>query len=136
MEDESETPQSSDNSQNLNDLQNYLVHFNKEIGSGDGGGSFQQKFISHMISVAASDNTTPTEEELPAITGDYYILKFTRFLTLCIPETVKGDLLQTVKTLMKCSIMLHFIRVTGSTLFVKVKKIFRQKLQYVLKIIT
>ena len=78
MEDESETPQSSDNSQNLNDLQNYLVHFNKEIGSGDGGGSFQQKFISHMISVAASENTTPTEEELPAITGDYYIMKFTR----------------------------------------------------------
>ena len=32
-------------------------------------------------------------------------------LTLCIRETPKRVLLQTVKTQMKCSIMLHFIRV-------------------------
>ena len=32
-------------------------------------------------------------------------------LILCILETPKGVLWQTVKTLMKCSIMLHFIRV-------------------------
>ena len=32
-------------------------------------------------------------------------------LTLCIRETHKRVLLQTVKTKMKCSIMLHFIRV-------------------------
>ena len=32
-------------------------------------------------------------------------------LTLCILETPKRVLLQIVKTLMKCSIMLHFIRV-------------------------
>ena len=31
-------------------------------------------------------------------------------LTLCICETLKRVLLQTVKTQMKCSIMLHFIR--------------------------
>ena len=36
----------------------------------------------------------------------YYIL-----LTLCIPETLKPIILQTVKTQMKCSIMLHFFRV-------------------------
>ena len=34
-----------------------------------------------------------------------------RVLTLCILETPKRVLLQTVKTQMKCSIMLHFIRV-------------------------
>ena len=38
-------------------------------------------------------------------------------------ETPIRVLLQTVKTQMKCHIMRHFI----STLFVKVKKIFRQK---------
>ena len=32
-------------------------------------------------------------------------------ITLCIQETPKWVLLQTVKTQMKCSIMLHFIRV-------------------------
>ena len=32
-------------------------------------------------------------------------------LTLCIRETPKQVLLHTVKTQMKCSIMLHFIRV-------------------------
>ena len=32
-------------------------------------------------------------------------------LTLCIRETPNQVLLQTVKTQMKCSIMLHFIRV-------------------------
>ena len=32
-------------------------------------------------------------------------------LILCIQETPKQVLLQTVKTHMKCSIMLHFIRV-------------------------
>ena len=32
-------------------------------------------------------------------------------LTLCIPETPKRVLLQTVKTQMKCSKMLHFTRV-------------------------
>ena len=32
-------------------------------------------------------------------------------LTLCIFEIPKRELLQTVKTQMKCSIMLHFIRV-------------------------
>ena len=37
------------------------------------------------------------------------VLKFT--LTLCIRETPKRVLLQTVKTQMKCSKMLHFIRV-------------------------
>ena len=37
-------------------------------------------------------------------------------------KTSKGVLLQTVKTQMKCSIMLHFIRVCS----VKVRKIFRQ----------
>ena len=40
-------------------------------------------------------------------------------LTLCIWETPKRVLLQTVKTHMKCSIMPHFIRVYT---FVKVKK--------------
>ena len=70
MEDETEQQQTSDGPQNLNDLQSYLVHFNKEIGSNDGN-SFQQKFISQMIAVTASENTTPSEEELPAITGDY-----------------------------------------------------------------
>ena len=44
-------------------------------------------------------------------------------LTLWIWEAPKLVLLQTVKTQMKCSIMLHFIRVYT----VKVKKIFRQK---------
>ena len=44
--------------------------------------------------------------------------------TLCNQETPKQVILQTVKTQMKCSIMLHLIRVY---LFVKVKKIFRQK---------
>ena len=33
------------------------------------------------------------------------------FITLCIRETPKGVLLHTVKTQMKCSKMLHFIRV-------------------------
>ena len=40
-----------------------------------------------------------------------------------IQETPKWVLLQTVKTQMKCSI--NFI--AGSTLFLKIKKIFRQK---------
>ena len=44
-------------------------------------------------------------------------------LTLCIRETPKRVHLRTVKTLMKCSIILHFIRVYT----VKVKKILRQK---------
>ena len=44
-------------------------------------------------------------------------------LTLCIRETPKRVHLRTVKTLIKCSIILHFIRVYT----VKVKKIFRQK---------
>ena len=40
-------------------------------------------------------------------------------LTLCIQETPKRVLVQTVKTLMKCRIMGHFIRVY----IVKVEKI-------------
>ena len=44
-------------------------------------------------------------------------------LPLCIWETSKRVLLQTVQTQMKCSIMRHFIRVST----VKVTKIFRQK---------
>ena len=43
--------------------------------------------------------------------------------TLCIWETPKQVLLQTVKTQMKCSKMLHFFGVYT----VKVKNIFRQK---------
>ena len=39
----------------------------------------------------------------------------------CVSETPKQVLLQTVKTQMKCSI------ISGSSLLVKVKKIFRQK---------
>ena len=46
-------------------------------------------------------------------------INFYPSLTLCIPETPKQVFWQTVKTQMKYSIMLHFIRVT---LFVKVKK--------------
>ena len=45
-------------------------------------------------------------------------------LTLCLWETTKQVSLQTVKTKMKCCIM------PGSTLFAKVIKIFRQKMQY------
>ena len=45
-------------------------------------------------------------------------------IILCIRETPKQVLLQIVKIQMKYSTMLHFIR---STLFVKVKKIFRLK---------
>ena len=45
-------------------------------------------------------------------------------LSLCIWETPKWVLLQTVETQMKSHLMQHFIRVY--TLFVKVKKIFRQ----------
>ena len=45
------------------------------------------------------------------------------FLTLCFWETPKRVCLQTVKTHVKCSIMLHFIRVYT----VKVKQISRQK---------
>ena len=44
-------------------------------------------------------------------------------LTLCIQETHRRVLLQTVKTQMKYNIM----HSSGSTLFVMVKKIFRQK---------
>ena len=44
--------------------------------------------------------------------------------TLCIQEPPKQVLLQSVKTLMKCNIMLHFIRVYTVC---KGKKIFRQK---------
>ena len=46
------------------------------------------------------------------------------FLTLCIQETPKRIVLQTVKTQMKCSIMLHFIRVYSVK--VKKKNIFKQ----------
>ena len=42
-------------------------------------------------------------------------------LTLSIRETPKQELLQTVMTKMKCSIILHSL---GSALFAKVKKIF------------
>ena len=55
--------------QNLNDLQSYLVHFNKEIGSNDPN-SFQQKFISQIISATQSEKSTPSEEDLPAISGN------------------------------------------------------------------
>ena len=41
--------------------------------------------------------------------GTYRLIK--HFLTLCIPENSKRVLLQTAKTQMKCSIILHFIRV-------------------------
>ena len=51
-------------------------------------------------------------------------IKGLKLLTLCIQETPKQVLLQTVKTQMKCRIMLHFIRCTP---FVMVKKIFRLK---------
>ena len=48
-------------------------------------------------------------------------------LSLCIQETPKWVLLQTVKTQMKLHIMWHFISVyTGC----RGKKIFRQKIQY------
>ena len=47
-------------------------------------------------------------------------------LTLCIRETPKQVLLQTGKTQMKCSII-HSCISSGFTLFVQVKKIFRQK---------
>ena len=45
-------------------------------------------------------------------------------ITLCIRETPKRVLLHTVKTQMKCSIMMHFI---GVYTVCKVKKFFRQK---------
>ena len=45
-------------------------------------------------------------------------------LTLCIQETPKQVILQTVKTQMKCSMMLHFIRVYTVC---EGKKNFRQK---------
>ena len=53
-------------------------------------------------------------------------------ITLFIRESPKRVLSQTVKTQMKCSIMLPFIK---STLFVKVKKILRQKNAIFFKII-
>ena len=46
--------------------------------------------------------------------------------TLCIQEAPKRVIFQTVKTQMKCSIMLHFIRVY--TVCIDKKKIFRQKI--------
>ena len=52
---------------------------------------------------------------------------FTAKLTLCIWETSKRVLLQTVKTQMKCSIMLHFIW------FYTVCKDLREKIQFVLE---
>lgn len=66
---EDEPPASSEGQQNLNDLQSYLVHFNKEIGNNDSS-NFQQKFISQMISVTPSEKSTPSEEELPVISGN------------------------------------------------------------------
>ena len=56
-------------------------------------------------------------------------------LTLCIRETPKHVLLQTVKTQMKCSIMLHLIRVYTVC---KGEKYFRQlnKKTFFFKIIT
>ena len=54
--------------------------------------------------------------------------------TLCIRETPKRVLLQAMKTLMKCSIMLHFIRVYTVC---KGKKISSGKIiQYFFKIIS
>ena len=43
--------------------------------------------------------------------NDEFLLIPVIYLTLCILETPKRILLQTVKTQMKCSIVLHFIRV-------------------------
>ena len=52
-------------------------------------------------------------------------MKFQRIsLTLCIRETPKWVLLQTVRTQMKCHILRHFIRVHTVCMG---KKIFRQK---------
>ena len=67
MEDDSEPP-AVEVRQNLNDLQSYLVHFNKEIGNNDVS-SFQQKFISQIISASQSEKSTPSEEDLPSISG-------------------------------------------------------------------
>ena len=50
--------------------------------------------------------------------NDINLICETKTLTLCIRETPKRVLFQTVNTQMKCSIMLHFIRVNT----VKVKK--------------
>ena len=48
---------------------------------------------------------------LQADTDQFNLLYYTDYLTLCIQETTKGVLLQMVKTQMKYSTMLHFIRV-------------------------
>ena len=52
------------------------------------------------------------------------------YLTLWIQDTSKQVPLQTVKTQMKCHIILPFIE---SIVFVKIKKIFKQKIQYCLE---
>ena len=68
MEEDNEPP-AVEVRQNLNDLQSYLVHFNKEIGNNDAS-SFQQKFISQIISASQSEKSTPSEEDLPSISGN------------------------------------------------------------------
>ena len=60
----------------------------------------------------------------PIVSWCYRVFGPSLFLTLCIRETPKQLLLQTVKTQVKCSIMLHFISVYTVCM---VKKIFRQK---------
>ena len=71
----------------------------------------------HIIRVPCIDNTIP-------INFDCDLLLQDSISTLCIQETPKQVLWQTVKTHMKCSIMQHFIR---SALFAKTKSIFREK---------
>lgn len=76
MEEDTQSSGLGESQQNLNDLQSYLVNFNKEIGVHGEGSAFHHS-VSQIISQStqpvfvtlpvSSESTTPDEEQLPVL---------------------------------------------------------------------